>query len=218
MSVVNWNMQGSSHQLENKWNEGVALMMGPSGRLADVCLLQECGGVPASAKLEVHNFGVPLLDLYQWNRYWIAFYPADPAGNRCNMALVSKERPSTGYVTLPAGAPTWRPAIGVQLARAAFGSIHAISPGGPDAPGLLSAIAATIKAPWVVGGDFNREPATLQGVGPWVPCVPNAPTYPSTHPRVALDYVALPQGSAPCVGEVLGLLMSDHYPVYWSSL
>lgn len=91
MIVGTWNMQGSSHSQENKWNEGVMNMMVQLN--VDVFCLQECGSVPASANLIQNNFGgIAGLALYSWGGTttrpfgYILFYPADLNGNRCNLA------------------------------------------------------------------------------------------------------------------------------------
>ncbi|QEC64810.1 endonuclease/exonuclease/phosphatase family protein [Mucilaginibacter ginsenosidivorans] len=176
MKLVTWNMQGASHSTENKWNAGI---MNFFGNGADICCLQECGAVPASARLINPNFaGVANLHYYTWgtnrtNKH-ILFYQSDPNGNRCNLAVVSTSPPMGGDVVWPVIAPVWRPALGFQIdANHFIFCQHAISPNGPDAAGLLAAINNAVGAPgnyWVAGGDYNREPPAL--MTPFTICPP----------------------------------------------
>src|SRR5262249_49689686 len=89
---------------------------------------------------------------------------------------------------------------------------HAISPGGADAPGLLAAAqVAAAGVPWVVAGDFNREPNGFAPAGNVV-CPPNGPTFSTTNPTSRYDY-AIHGGGAVVTGVRLSLVMSDHMPV-----
>lgn len=213
-------MQGASYSTENKWNSGVLPFFAQYN--ADICLLQECGAIPASAILQTANVnGIINLNLYTWgtdrsNKY-ILFYPADPRGNRCNLAVVSNVPPTNCGFILSATVPTWRPIIGVVIGGIFFGSIHAISPNGPDAQGLLNQVAAFaggIGIPWVVGGDYNRLPGTMAPFG-WIVNPPNYPTYPATAPLNALDFSVKSVGTS-IIGRVLALQMSDHLPVSYT--
>lgn len=217
MKIANWNMQGASHSTENKWNAGVRNLLAND---ADVCCLQECGGLPASVKLAYQNVnGFPGLNLYTWgtdrNHKYILFYQSDHNGNRCNLAIVSNIQIINphicGTLLYPAVAPKWRPVIGLFINGLAVFTIHAISPGGTDAPGLLNSITMNMgAAPWSVSGDYNRVPVSMVGVG--IVCPPNGPTYSSTHPRKQIDYL-IKQGGAVVTGQVLSLFLSDHLPV-----
>ncbi|MBO0323649.1 hypothetical protein J0X14_15165 [Muricauda sp. CAU 1633] len=217
MKIVNWNMQGASHSIENKWNTGVQNLL--AGQ-ADVCCLQECGAIPPSAQLVYGNVnGFAGLNLYTWGttrkHKYILFYQSDPNGNRCNLAIVSNipiiNPKICGTLLYPAAPPVRRPVIGLFVNGLAVFSIHAISPGGPDAPGLLNSVANNMGAnPWSVSGDYNRDPASMAGAG--IVCPPNAPTYSSTNPHKKIDYLTKQDG--PIVeGQVLNLLLSDHLPV-----
>jgi hypothetical protein len=63
---------------------------------------------------------------------------------------------------LPAG----RPAIGIRLGNDWYFSYHALSGGGGDAVGMLTAIGQRVASAqpagvtynWTVGADFNTEP------------------------------------------------------------
>ncbi|WP_175470502.1 endonuclease/exonuclease/phosphatase family protein [Pedobacter hartonius] len=217
MKLITWNMQGASHSTENKWNEGVMNFFG--SRSADICCLQECGGVPASAQLVNANYGgIVNLQYYTWgtlrSQKHILFYPADPNGNRCNIAIVAKFAPIGSGLVFPAVAPVWRPALGFQIDATNFVfSFHAISPGGPDAANMLTAINNTVGNNWITAGDYNREPPTL--LTPYTICPPNNNTYSSTNPTRAIDYCVNNVNSA-ITGTVLGLYLSDHFSVEYT--
>jgi cytolethal distending toxin subunit B len=218
-SIVTWNMQGASHSTENKWNEGARNLL--TQLSADWICLQECGAVPTSAQLLTNALsGIPGLELYQWgttrSHVYIVFMQTDPRGNRCNLAVVSRTQPSAGYVVFPVAGPTWRPAIGVTVGGVAF-SLHAISPGGPDVAGLLAAIQAAVGgvSPWVAAGDYNCEPDAVPG-GAWNVCSPNVATYSTQHPAARIDYMMVRDDIMPVQGTVQGLIMSDHFPVFFN--
>lgn len=212
-------MQGASHSTENKWNTGV---MNFFGNGADMCCLQECGAVPASARLINPNFnGVVNLRYYTWgtnrtNKH-ILFYPSDPNGNRCNLAMVSTNAPTGGGIVVPAVAPVWRPALGFQIDATHYVfSLHAISPNGPDAANLLNAINATVGAPgnfWIAAGDYNRASSDL--ITPFTICPPNNYTYSALNPYVKIDY-CVKNFFPPVTGIVQDLYLSDHLPVLYT--
>ncbi|UVS68377.1 endonuclease/exonuclease/phosphatase family protein [Nitrososphaera viennensis] len=219
MIAATWNMQGSSHSQENKWNEGVKNMMVQLN--IDVFCLQECGSVPASANLLQNNFGgIVGLSLYSWGGTttrpfaYILFYPADPNGNRCNLAVVSKVLPANPALLYPAAAPVWRPALGADYGGDYCFTIHAISPGGADVSGLLNAISGAVIGNWLAAGDFNRPPDGTFPPGPWQVCPPNSNTYPATNPQAKYDYL-VEVGAAAITGTVINLQMSDHLAVVY---
>ncbi|WP_164000040.1 endonuclease/exonuclease/phosphatase family protein [Pyxidicoccus caerfyrddinensis] len=229
MNVTTWNMQGSSASTEVKWRTGVlTLAQTPERWRPDVICLQECGGAPPSGTL---LFSVPFLspggvatsvEVYLWGGTvsrplaWVAFHQWDVLGNRVNLAVLTKQGPpAAGDVTLawPAGAPAWRPVLGLRTGAQVVFSCHAISPGGADAPGLLAAAQGAAGAlPWVVAGDFNRTPDGFAPAGSVV-CPPNGPTYPTKKPESKYDYAIRSGAAAPPAGLVLSLLLSDHMPV-----
>lgn len=220
MIIANWNMQGASHSTENKWNTGVSNLL----RTADVICLQECGAVPASAQLIFANVnGIAGLDMYTWGTArtlkYILFYPSDPNGNRCNLAVVSNiailNPANDGYLLFPAAAPIWRPVIGLDINGIGVFTIHAISPGGNDAPGLLNSVAGFMGAnPWTVSGDYNRDPNSLAGTG--IVCPPDQNTYSVYNPQSRLDFL-IKSGGGAIIGQVINnLILSDHYPVIYN--
>jgi cytolethal distending toxin subunit B len=213
-NLVTWNLQGSSAATEVKWQSGIANL---ANRGASVICLQECGARPPSATDEVRLAGVPGFHMYHWGtartRKYISHYLWDASGNRCNLAIVSLVEPTNVQCCAAAGDPAWRPAIGVQINGCWYFCLHAISPGGADAAGLLAAATANSGgAPWFVAGDFNREPAPALANG--TVCPPDGPTYPTASPRSKFDYMYT-SGWA-IRGTVLdGLYMSDHLPVWF---
>jgi len=213
MPIVTWNMQGASHSTENKWNLGVLNLLNYN----DLCCLQECGGIPGSAVSSTQSYNnIPGLGLYTWGgsssrgQKYILFYPADPNGNRCNLAIVSKVAPTAGFLFLPAVNP-WRPTIGMTVAGTVFFTLHAISPNGVDAPALVNGAFGAAGAQVIVAGDYNRNYGTMGG-GSQVVCPPNAATHPAINPVSYYDY-AIKNFGAATVGTVLNLYLSDHLPV-----
>ena len=221
-------MQGASHSTEAKWQTGVLnLLTTKEPWRPDVLALQEAGAVPASATFVSHvpRPGPPggaaaVVDLYTYGgtvsrpAYSIVFHNWDVAGHRVNLALVTGGVVAAADVELAWGAgPIWRPALGLRMAGGArVFSIHAISPGGVDAIGLLAAAAHT--APWYVAGDFNREPNTVAVPAGGNVCPPSGATYPvAPRPVSEYDYCVRGDGGAAVVGTGVGLVMSDHYPV-----
>lgn len=217
MRIITWNLQGSSHGTEDKWNRGLLpLMQGSDG--ADVLCVQECGKVPDSAEqLEDYGDG---FSLWTWAGtgsrpgVFILFYNWDVGAHRCNLAIVSKTRPDDPRVLLPADGAAWRPVIGAQYGDWYVFSIHAISGGGYDVKGLLQAVVDANLGAWLVAGDFNREPGHTFPDGDWIVCPPNHPTHPATDPQRRFDYVvAYAEYGESVSGQVLDIQMSDHLAV-----
>ncbi|WP_165984337.1 GDSL-type esterase/lipase family protein [Streptomyces sp. YIM 98790] len=231
--VGTWNLQGSNHSSENKWNEGVATLMTAYRLVA----LQEAGTVPSSARRN-NTFAVTVpggrqwtVEEYLWQGtqtrpglyvYWLQ---TDPAGNRVNLALVSASR--ADHVEVVEG--PYRPALGIRIGADYYFSVHgSAGNGGGDVSRLLQNIddAVTLAEDedddftWVALGDFNREPDSLREALPddlgLVVCDPAAPTHPATNPQKRLDYMVRSTDSLALTGHVLALHMSDHLPVRYS--
>jgi len=220
--VATWNMQGSSHSEDNKWNTGVAQMMTAYRLLA----LQEAGTVPDSANhVQDHTFTGPggqqwTVREYTWGGtstrpgsfiYWLQ---TDPNGNRVNLAVVSAQRADDITVV---GGP-YRPALGIRVGDGFYFTVHASSSGGGDAPTLLTNIDNAVSQlgqaySWVALGDFNREPQA--GGLPFVVCPPAAPTYPATNPTQYYDFMVRGSG-VQLSGHVLAIQLSDHLPARFS--
>lgn len=221
-TVVTWNMQGANWTSDMKWRTGVSNLFANG---ADVACLQECGPVPASAALLWQSPVDPLMALYTWgtlrSRKYILFYHWDLLGNRCNLAIVTRQAIGPANVlptVLPAVGPAWRPAIGITLGLRSYYSVHGISGGGPDVPGLLAAINLAAPGIAIVGGDFNRPPGGAMG-GMGV-CPPSANTHSTrhVHPANRYDYMYTNWPAlAGTVGTVIGLLASDHFPVEYDT-
>lgn len=212
MKVTTWNMQGANHSTENKWNECVARLLGE----ADVICLQEAGTMPGSAQPWSPGFNVPEgVSMATWggterNRKYITYHRV---GQRVNLAVVSKAAPTNVYLVRPAAGPANRQAVGATISGLTVFGIHAISPGGADAPGLLNAVQATMQttnAPWVVAGDFNREPP----INGYCCQPPNWYTYSVSEPRLKLDW-CVTSWNADATGAVQAFNCSDHYPVLY---
>lgn len=217
--IITWNMEGGTHDNESKWVTGVIPLLAHAD--ADVVALQEAGALPRSAApvappLPPWLSAVPgaLVWTYAtWTpghtTYHILWAQTDPAGNRVNLALVSKAAPAGFWYVAP-GLAAGRPAIGYQIGADNVISLHALSGGGGDAGGLVTNTAAAVGggASWVAAGDYNREPPWATPAGNL--CPPNKPT--RWKSKKKLDYVVR---SGPVVtGTVLEeLVLSDHFPV-----
>ncbi|MFQ1062449.1 cytolethal distending toxin subunit B family protein [Bordetella trematum] len=242
-TVATWNMQGSSASSELKWDTHVRTLISGTGRIG-VLLLQEAGLPPRSARRTsrvIHSPGIPI-DEYEWDLgtstrpspHWIYHSRVDVGANRVNLAIVTQRRADDVIVLRP---PTYisRPIIGVRFNGAAFFTTHALANGGSDALAIVRRVFdyfASQPPPvrstqWLIGGDFNRSPDSLQRAIDPVPIVrtrvgivsQNAPTQRSGG---ILDYFLV--GSVdrlPLItslasllySRLLGQLASDHYPV-----
>jgi endonuclease/exonuclease/phosphatase family metal-dependent hydrolase len=114
-------------------------------------------------------------------------------GNAVNLCIASRHAPiDLGHGVYHTGVvfgdfPRWRPILVATFESAgghevSVGSIHAISGGGTDAPALVGAMdtyAEDGRRPYIIGGDFNREPASMAGVTAFNP---NLDAYPPGHP------------------------------------
>lgn len=227
MYVFTWNMQGSNAGTENKWNYGVKALLKSLDTTPILCL-QECGGVPDSAQWEgAINFALgnglnDTVDIYSWGgsktrpAYYIFFHNWDDGSNRVNTAIVTSILPEdiadSVMLIIPAGSKVWRPALGVLFNDTWVFSFHAISPNGPDGADLLTAVSGKC-AKWVVGADWNREPANLTAPAGSVICPPGANTYSVQKPKKKYDYCVC-TGTTAITGSVqTTIITSDHYPV-----
>lgn len=228
MNVITWNMQGSNASTENKWNAGVANILNSIKPTPIVCL-QECGGVPDSARpVGVITFPMPVggndyIYIYRWGGtstrggYYIIFHNWDTGGNRVNSAIVTDTLPQNNndfILVSPGAGPSWRPAIGINVNGTWVFSFHAISPGGADAQGLLTQVVQFCgNANWLVAGDWNQAPGALTVPNGSVICPPNTNTFSVIYPNAQYDY-AVCTGTNAVTGTVLQpVIMSDHHPV-----
>jgi cytolethal distending toxin subunit B len=231
MNIVTWNMQGANADTENKWNTQVANMLNSIAKPEFICL-QECGGIPPSAvpigesePVEDPYKREPTRAVYYaWHGTesrpgcGVAYHQWD--GGRVNTAVVIRNlvQPMPPMRLVWGGQREWRPAVGVEVEGRWIFSFHAISPGGADAAVVTAAVAAAAASvapkPWLIGGDFNREPDP----GFAVPAgssirEPDGSTYKVGDPKKKYDYcVSTEAPGGP--GQVLDLVVfSDHFPV-----
>ena len=232
MNVITWNMQGATGQNESKWNTDVKRLFTQAN--ADVVCVQECGALPQTSVhvpvpppfMPLH--GIPGTVPGAYNTYnlgtqsrpaiiYIFWVMSDPTGNRCNLAIASKIQP-TGLIYVANGMGG-RPSIGMRVPTGGGAidvfTVHAFSPGGNDAPGLLNAVHGTGSPAWFLAGDFNRAPATWAGVAlpaGTAPCGHNAV---ATHPGTGtnLDYAFKSAGPAVLGAVGNNFVVSDHFPV-----
>ncbi|MGH8486269.1 MAG: endonuclease/exonuclease/phosphatase family protein, partial [Pseudomonas sp.] len=133
-----------------------------------------------------------------------------------------------------ANAMTSRPAVGVRLRLQGLAedivvaNIHAVSGGGANSPRLLREISWHANTPYVLLGDFNRDPRAADAQHPdrgdWVspPDIAqviqaNGSTHPSTSPQNMLDYAVSDGAMGPLLpGAVDVAGPSDHLAVSYS--
>jgi cytolethal distending toxin subunit B len=215
-NLATWNMQGANHSTDYKWATGVKNIINQSK--VDVACLQECGSQPASAQLLYNPLATADFAVYRWgtarSHLYITHYQWDTNGNRCNLAIASKEEPAYYLLSSVYYGPDWRPAIGTFITDRWYFSIHAISPNGPDATGLLDAIYRDVRGgPFLAVGDFNREPQTIIPPANCYLCPSNLPTYSVAAPLRYIDYMCT-NIFLPFYGTVIGgIILSDHYAV-----
>lgn len=177
--TATWNMQGSSASTEDKWRNGVLRL----ARRNDIVCLQEFGSVPSSvvpvgSHYTEDQFGVQyLVEQYSWNagstsrpeNYRIYFFQVNRL--RVNLAFVLPDDGAIlvrNFIVVSDGLDDrTRPAVGLRIAGSrselstdtTFFTFHAISGGGPNDPRMLREISRHTPTPFVVLGDFNRDPS-----------------------------------------------------------
>lgn len=253
LRLTTWNLQGTAATSESKWRTRLLQLARVNDVVLVQEAGTPPASARFVARLDVPDqFGVFLqVDQYLWEAGTASrpesyeVYFLDVQRLRVNLALVirpdarldvrdvvivSDGAPATGSV------PLTRPALGVRLSRRQDGpasrsrqevtvyNFHALSGGGYNAPRMLREISWHTDTPFVVLGDFNRDPrppGTGAGTGNWVSPedlarihLANGSTYPATAPESMLDY-ALVNGSTgpipPGVVDVPG--PSDHLAV-----
>lgn len=237
--VATWNMQGAGNSDSDKWAQGVRDVL--LCRLqAQVVCLQECGRVPADVQsdgwFQIRN------PLRQWGNVMSYSWTTPRAGTvyithlenngkspwasalglsdeekgrfRCNLAIVSVERPSRVVQVWSAGTALHRPAVGAQFSFGWVFSLHAMSGNGNDAPGLVASARGTAGASdWIIGGDFNCEPGSpnAQRIRTFHEVLSSGYITRPLYGKKELDYfVAKAPGRKPRVEYIH---LSDHIPV-----
>lgn len=243
-----WNLQGSSAATESKWSVSVRQLIVGENAL-NVLAIQEAGAVPASARRTgrmIQPGGTPIEE-YIWDlgtstrprSVFIYYANIDVGARRVNLAIVSDRQAEEVFVVrqMTVSPDVSRPAIGIRIGNDAFFNIHALANGGGDAGALVTAIHDRFdnqpNINWMILGDFNRNPATLQaGLDTRVTrniriVAPNSPThFSSTGGNRVIDYAVIgrtqPQTTTPSLPALIALLMtasfrshlaSDHFPV-----
>ncbi|MHA6194080.1 endonuclease/exonuclease/phosphatase family protein [Pseudomonas wadenswilerensis] len=249
LHLATWNMQGTAATAENKWRTYVLQLARRHDVLVIQEAGAPPSSAELVLRTQVADqFGrVQEVDQYLWQAgtgsrpesYQVYFL--DVQRLRVNLAIVI--RSSAGLdvrdvVVIADGVPesgtlpVARPALGVRLRRRGEGAanrqevtvfnFHALSGGGYNAPRMIREISWHTDTPYVVLGDFNRDPRPpATGSGNWVspqslarihPA--NGNTHPATAPEHMLDY-ALVNGTTepvePGVVEAPG--PSDHLAV-----
>lgn len=242
MRVGTYNLQGSGASQENKWNQAIKPLL-TGGLVHDVVFVQEAGPVPLScrvpqpislyvkkagdvSKKAKSATGLRYLKFGGSHRRKdraranlnLLHYEWDTGSGRVNLAVITRHKAKKAALLYPDN-KTWRPALGLEIDGVWYFSIHAISPKGPDAKELLGVVHAHVAqhgaGPWVVGGDFNREPDTMAG------CLGTICPAPSgTHPRETTDekpvrriYDYVVRNGPARTGVCLNLNYSDHVAV-----
>jgi hypothetical protein len=232
MNIGTWNMQGKGTEgdVVNKWTSHMPSLLQGSGYPPrpplDVCCLQEAGTSPAGAEV------APGLSTCTWENsgitWYITFYAwvsqslsSSGEPNRCSLAVISRTKPENTAV-VPRRSE-WRPMLFCLFDGLWIGSIHCISGGGPDGPGLVK--QASTYFGWdkkiFIAGDFNRSPEALfEKLQIDVKIIPpNGPTHFSGAAGHRLDYAVtnLQDGASPDIGTVTGIA-SDHSAVVFAGV
>ena len=248
LQVATWNLQGSSASTDHKWHTSIFQL----ARRNHVIVLQEAGTPPASCRHleEMHiidqfggehevnhyiwamgtsrkprNYQVFVLDV-QRLRVNLAIIVADAAPLTIQSVMVVADG-----VPRDANAFTSRPVLGLRLRLngmvndVVVANLHAISGGGPNAPRILREVSWHSDVPYVLLGDFNRDPrqpdAQQANRGNWVSppdiaqvVLANGNTHPSVAPVTMLDYAICNGTAGPTnLGTVSGMGQSDHLAV-----
>ncbi|WP_157932304.1 hypothetical protein [Mycobacteroides abscessus] len=231
INLLTWNMQGAQSGNEASWT---ALSGFLRSNDMHVLTIQEAGEPPASAVIQddvevFDQFGQRwVVHMYDWNvgtssrpqHFTIVFLHVR---QRVNLAVVVSQR-STRFaisgvrVIADDTQQRIRPALGVTMrdehdgdrSDITFYTVHTISGGGVNAPRLLRQIEMRTPEPYVVGGDFNRDPRPDHDGGPWLlpsrlatTVLANGNTQPSNDPRSMLNYTIVDRpAEPPAVGRV----------------
>lgn len=244
--VGTWNLQGASARTENKWNISVRQLITGENPV-DVLMVQEAGALPSSARRTrrmIQPGGTPIEE-YIWDlgtrtrprSVYIYYSDLDVGARRVNLAIVSTRQADEAYVVhQDTIAGNSRPAIGIRIGTDAFFNIHALANGGTDAAALVTAVSNTMQTQsqsvsnWIIAGDFNRNPASLQsGLGTVLDRARILDPRSATHAGSSgegrtLDYAVIgtTQSQASSLPAIVAILMaasvrsylaSDHFPV-----
>ncbi|WP_024679301.1 endonuclease/exonuclease/phosphatase family protein [Pseudomonas syringae] len=252
--ISTWNMQGTSQTSNSKWRTKILQLARANDVVLIQEAGVNPFSSRLISHLTVHDqFGVThIVDQLLWEAGTASrpenyhLYYLDVQRLRVNLAIVvaaSTDIDVRNVVVLSdglpddSGAPINRPALGVQICRShqvpssstalttAF-NFHAISGGGVNAPRMLREISCHTETPYVLAGDFNRDPRAIHSAYParrgnWISppeiaqlVMANGSTHPSTAPQNMLDYAITNGTSGPTQsGHVDTLGPSDHLAV-----
>lgn len=252
--VATWNMQGTSETFNTKWrtkvlelaraNDVVLIQeagVSPlSALLSGYLNVQDQFGTTyviaqllweAGTTSRPENYHVFFLDVKRLRVNLAIVVAASRDIDVRDVVVLSDGLPDSN------GDPVTRPALGVQIRRQSPApqppsepvtvfSFHAISGGGSNAPRMLREISWHTETPYVLAGDFNRDPRATNSAYPsrrgnWVSppeiahlVMAEGATHPSTAPQNMLDY-AVTNGTSELArgGSVDTLGPSDHLAV-----
>lgn len=245
LRLATWNMQGTAASAESKWRTRVLQLARLNDVLVLQEAGAPPGSAGLVVRMDVPDqFGSHQeVDQYLWQAgtsarpEWYQVYFLDVQRLRVNLAVVvrsSAQLDVRSVVVIADGVPqsgalpVARPALGLRLRRRVEGAgvsaqevtvynFHALSGGGYNAPRMIREISWHTDTPYVVLGDFNRDPAADNWVSPedLARIQPaGGATHPATAPVRMLDY-ALVNGSTgpiqPGVVDAPG--PSDHLAV-----
>lgn len=168
--TATWNLQGSSAMTESKWSISIRQIV--SGQNAvDILAVQEAGSLPATVRATMRQLDTSITQIaeYIWElgtvsrpeQVYIYYAQTDTAGNRVNLAIVSRQR-ADEVIVLPPPSVASRPIIGIRLGNDVFFNIHALANGGTDVPAIVNSVFSRFtnepQTTWMIMGDFNRSP------------------------------------------------------------
>ena len=172
---VTYNMQGASQDTTPKWSSDIPGLLNH-----DVIALQEAGPVPpldpggvfsyqgthtSASGLRVYHYLRNFGTRTRTNFRHVYFMETDPNGHRVNLAMVT-EHPADAVWFVGSTFASSRTSFGLRFGNTIFFTVHGLSGGGNDVPGMVNSIAdATQRAgrDYAIMGDFNRDPASLDG-------------------------------------------------------
>lgn len=219
-----YNMQGASAETASKWSSDIRDLT--AGH--DVLALQEAGPVPAltpgGSFNYVNTYGNGAGAVHHYTRNFgtssrpllrqVYFLRTDQGGNRVNLAMVTRNQPDEVVIVPPTFA-TSRWSFGLRFGQTVFFTVHALSGGGNDGPGMVRRIAQfTAQHGWdyAVMGDFNRDPDRWAGQLPQGSFLYRSGQA-TQQSAGELDYMIASRAVQLYEGRRLGGYSSDHYPV-----
>ena len=243
LRAATFNMQGTSATQTDKFRAHLLHRI----RQHHVIALQEAGAPPISARHEAQlsvsdQFGgAHEVNRWRWEvgtsgrpENYMLYY-LEVGRQRVRVAMMVNSDVSVTGVTViadgaqsPSGLLSPRPVLGLRIRLPGMRtdmtvySFHAISGGGPNSPRVLREVVWHTDTPFILLGDFNRDPReptpehpdsrnwiAPQGIAELV--LAQGPTHPSNRPVSMLNYsLTSDLAQVPEPGQVLDLMDSDH--------